>query len=235
MRYITLIVLLLASSSAIGKGVSTVGDANANAVAAQAAVKADQSHLDDLTKQMTIAFHQTPKYLVAKAAVDDTQRAYDELCGKVIDGLHADTNYQTLEIARDAAIKAVVDARAAGDPDAIASAAKTAMAARSDVSKREQSALDGNADYPSVKAAMLAARPAFATIEKAFDDSLPADPTIQAAKAQLASDQASAQSAATALATAQAAEHAARVRGGPTISGSILNPFSVGPHGGSGP
>ena len=106
------------------------------AAAAQSAKDAAVDHITQLMNQLTAAFHDSPEYVKAKADADTSQVASDKARAAAIDRLSSSDAYKDALAAKDAAVKALQDARDAGTTGIeVANLAQAKMAAGTVVSR----------------------------------------------------------------------------------------------------
>ncbi len=213
------ICLTVTGRSAIAVSQDDIAAAASDSANAQASVTAASNHMRDVENSLRTVFESQPDYLTAKKQMDAATIVRESRRQILLDQLHGSTEYQQAIDDRDAAKKAVVDARDTGSQSDIAIAAMDALKASTVVTKMDNDVLQNDPEYQTDNEQYLAAFAAMQTLNDKFNSSLETNSDWQRAKSDLDNANSGLSAALAKVDSLQAAwddEHA------PTRRGSVL-------------
>jgi hypothetical protein len=168
-------------SNGNGGGASNYSGPTSNPSAG--AVMSAQRDLNAVVARLKAAFEASDDWKNAQQAVQDAKAAQDTASKPVLSALADTADYRTAVANRDAAVKALDDARAQGDAsdDQITQLVSASFDARQAVTKMQNDALTADARVTDAKAKVQAANDALQKLRQQFTDSMKNDPDWQTA------------------------------------------------------
>lgn len=165
---------------------NSLARARADKAAAKATVEQAQNRLSTITTGLRSALESSPEYTAAQDSLSTAQSDSETERKKVIDQLHASTEYQNAVAAHDNANQTVQNDR---DADAASGVimidATAAMKAGQAVTEMDADALRNDADYQADKKKVDEARTSLSKMDQQFKASLISNPSWQLAKADV--------------------------------------------------
>jgi hypothetical protein len=166
-------------------GQTPIGQAEAEAQAAQGRADDAGTHLTIVVNGLRRTFEASPEYTAAKKVLTTATTRRDAEQSEVLDQLHGTEEYQAAYKSLDDAHKAVETARSDGDPAEIANASLNAIKAKRALEQMDAQALNGDTQYQADEKRFTAANTAMQKLDAKFATSITSNPDWQKAKADV--------------------------------------------------